>query len=227
MTARLPAGSTAATDDTFNNNSPNTWTFTGISDFEGGFDVFNNNSTGRVVNALDATSAETAQYISLESHVNSGEISLVDQMVGEAFVRDRAYTDGDYIGNGGTISVDVDLSQAIAGLGPLHHWRQCQRRQRLGNDLVSVNRIDQARAASTLWEFRSSRFPATCRDRHFELANGPIDTGFFTYDLYFTNDTSPYTDGDAPGLENLANTNLGENATKQSPSTTCGCWPAR
>ncbi|HSO47793.1 MAG TPA: autotransporter domain-containing protein, partial [Rhizobiaceae bacterium] len=197
--------------DTFNNNSPNTWTFTGISDFEGGIDTFNNNSVGRVVNAIDFTSAETAQYISLENYVNSGEVSLVDQLPGDTFVRDRAYTDGDYISSGGTISVDVDLSQATPDSDRFIIGGDAIDGKGTETTFVSVNRIDQGPGGFTplgipVIEIRGDVLGST----NFELANGPIDTGFFTYDLFFTDDASPYTDGDAPGLENLANTNLGE-----------------
>ena len=194
-------------DDTFNNNSPNSWIFTGTSDFESGEDTLNNTSadattSGFILNAVLAGSSETAQYVSLEQFNNAGKVSLSDQLAGETFFRDRAYTDGSYDGQDGNIHVDADLGQNpdsdrfIVG-GDV-----------TGRTLVEVNNIATGPGVYSKVGIPVIEVQGNSSAGEFSLANGPISAGFVTYDLYFTVDMAPYANGNDPGKLSLANSDL-------------------
>jgi hypothetical protein len=182
--------------DTFNNYSPDTWAFVGTSDFGSGDDVLNNVYTdslteGRIVNAVDGTTAETATYYRLENFNNDGLVTLVDQSSGDTFVRDRAYTTGNYRGGysayEGHIALDANLStdtslsdsdRFIIG-GEAEGWTE-----------VQINDVDTGFGAFgdviPVIEIATAGGGG-----QFYLAD-PIDKGLYSYDLFYVNDLSPF-----------------------------------
>lgn len=202
-------------DDVFNNNSNTTWTFTGISDFGAGDDVLNNTYTnpvtfGVVENAVDSSAYETAQYIDLEQFNNAGVVTMQDQLPGDAFMRDRIYTDGDYHGDDGMIAVDINLSAGSADSD-----RFIIGGEATGMTYVAVNNIGTLGGAYDPYGIPVIEIGTGGGGGAFELADGPIDTGIFSYDLYYTDDTSNHFDDDIKDSASLANINLGsaENET--------------
>ncbi len=107
--------------DTFNNYSSDTWNVTGISNFGSGYDQVYN--PGHIQAAFNGNYGETTQFLGLEKLVdgkydNGGDISLQDQDSGDAVLKaDRLYTSGNFVGDGGTLSVDAYLDSDTPGSG--------------------------------------------------------------------------------------------------------------
>jgi len=139
---------------------------------------------GVIENAFNEEVSETAQYLDLEKFYNGGVISLQDQYFGERLYRDRAYTDGDFIGEGGLIAIDAELS----GFNP-DADRFIIGGNVSGTTFVDVNIIGlgpvvfDARGIPVI-EIAGDVDPGTS----FQLNGGPIDAGLFSYDLHYTTD---------------------------------------
>jgi hypothetical protein len=198
-------GSLAA--DRVENNSSESWVFTGVSNFLGGDDTLNNNSTGLIRNAVDAEGAETAEYVSLESFNNAGLLTLSDQSMGQDFLRDRAYTDGDFTGLGGTLAIDADLGASNPDADRLLIGSRALE----GTTYVDVNLV-----SSEFGGLNEAGIPVVAIGTaegsigSFMLSNGPIDMGLFTYDLYYRTDLGDLATGNDEGQGSLANTGFDE-----------------
>ncbi|MDQ0390701.1 autotransporter domain-containing protein [Labrys monachus] len=108
-------------NDTFNNNSSNTWITVGDNQFGAGNDTVNN--VGRTETAVQGAVAETTNFYGLETFVNgdpdseaAGLLTMIDETSGQiAFdgARDVTYVSGvfDGVGNS-TVGLDTYLGKA-------------------------------------------------------------------------------------------------------------------
>jgi hypothetical protein len=141
---------------------------------------------GVIVNAFDGELSETAQYTGLEKFYNGGVISLQDQEFGEDFNRDRAYTDGDFIGEEGLLAIDANLSDS--GSGPDAD------RFIIGGNVSGTTYVDIDIVGFGQAMYNGMGIPVievagdVDAGTTFELNDGPIDAGLFTYDLYYVDE---------------------------------------
>jgi hypothetical protein len=192
-------------DDVFVNLSGETWNFTGISDF-GGYnddDLLVNYAGGPfdgvIRNAFDWNERETAQYLSLETFYNSGEITLEDQEFGETFYRDRAFVEGNFIGDYGLISLDADLEVQDSD-------RFIIEGDVSGTTFVAINDLgDQNNIVFNAYGIPVIEIDGDIEEgTNFELVGGPRDYGLFSYDLHYTEDMEGRFYGNGPGQNALA-----------------------
>lgn len=190
-------------DDTFVNLHDESWTFTGTSDFGGGYDVLDNYwggpFEGVIRNAVDGDERETAQYLSLERFYNSGIITLQDQDYGDWFRRDRAFVEGDFIGERGLISLDVDLERQDSD-------RFIIESDVSGTTFVAINDLgEQNNVVFNAYGIPVIEIDGDIADgTTFELVGGPRDYGLFSYDLHYTEDMTGRTYGNGNGQNALA-----------------------
>ncbi len=173
---------TGGGDDTLNNSStgPGFWTTEGTSDFGGGIDTVNNNSGAIIFAATESGVANTTTFANLENFNNSGVIDLQDQSSGDGSnISDTLSTSGDYAGSDGTLEVDAFLG----GPGSVSDVFEVGGNTS-GTTFVSVNNTNSGPGAANDGILVVDVL-GNANEGDFELADGPIDTGFFVYDLEF------------------------------------------
>lgn len=160
------------------------------SRFGGGEDVFSNQAGATVLAATDASKRESSGFRGLETFKNNGgTISLVDGGVGDKFTIANTPGSADLkFEGGGYLAVDASLR----GSG-----------SKADNFIVDGDVSGQTKVmvnnTSTLpGVFNSQGIPVvfvegqTPKEGNFVMADGPIDTGLFDYDLYFVPTGSGY-----------------------------------
>lgn len=204
-------------DDTFVNLGK--WTFTGESRFgKGDNGVYN---AGLIQNAVRAGQRETAIYRSVDTFVNAGVLSLHDQELGDEFRRDRVFIDGDYEGKDGLIVIDADLGEKtvmpdMIGRGAPPPQVAVNDADRViikgdvsGTTYVAVNNIGKGDLRFDTYGIPIIEVDGRNYDASFELANGPIDGGWFSYNLHYTEDMTG-RESNGQGQNSLATGGLGE-----------------
>ncbi|MEQ1770226.1 MAG: hypothetical protein ABL879_10330 [Devosia sp.] len=207
--------STSNTSVIFNNNSPNTWVFTGKSNFDGSNDVVHNNyvdsfTWGVIRTAIDHTASETSQFLGLERlDNNGGDIRMADQLAGLPFYRDRTYTTGNYeVGAGGPGHVIVD---AVLGTGGVFDAD----RFLIGGNATGASYVDVINFNGGHGGLSATAIPiiqvSGSSSASFDLTDGPVDVGLYSYDLVKIEGPGllAYSDGNGAGASQLANTGLG------------------
>lgn len=190
-------------DDTFNNNSSQTWfthsagTSGSISTFGAGIDTINN--TGRTVAARDANIVETVEFRGLEflnngdpTHSEVGLITLLD-----GAVNDRLITSGTFTGVGNsTFAVDAFLGAPGSTADRLIVGTATS-----GATAIVINNTNPDPGSYNPVGIEVVDVSAgTTAAPHFELAQGRIDRGFFFYDLLLRPDNVHVLAG-IPGQE--------------------------
>ncbi|MEM8574698.1 MAG: autotransporter domain-containing protein, partial [Pseudomonadota bacterium] len=152
-------------------------------DFGGGDDFFDNQSGATVGIGSDPSKSESFSFENLETFRNSGgTISLVDGGVGDRFTlaNTPGEADLDFEG-GGFVAVDANLA------GPGSQGDSFI----VDGDVSGVTRVVVNNASSLPGVLNADGIPiiyvegATPNENNFVLADGPIDTGLFDYDLFF------------------------------------------
>jgi len=169
--------------DTFVNRSGGVFNARKTSNFRGGDDLFRNDSGGIVQAAGNGGAQEATKFVGLETFKNRGLISMIDNGVGDTFT--IANTPGgkdlNYEG-GGTLGVDAFLG----GPGSKADVFTVQGNVS-GVTKVAVNNTNAGPGALNTQGIRVVNVTGkTPNEGNFVLQDGPIDTGLFTYDLFFT-----------------------------------------
>ena len=178
-----------AQNDRFVNQAGGVFETKKTSLFGAGNDLFVNQSGGTVLAATDGGARETSGFQGLETFKNRGLISMIDGGVGDRFT--IANTPGgknlNYEG-GGLLGVDAFLG----GPGSKADVFTVQ-----GN-VSGVTKVVVNNTNTGPGTFNSQGIPVVFVDGktpnagNFVLRDGPIDTGFFDYDLFFTPTGSGY-----------------------------------
>ncbi len=156
------------------------WITEDTSDFGAGNDTVNNNA---IIQAGDAAGfAETTTFANLENlNNNTGVIDLQDETFhGGSNISDRLVTSGNYIGNGGGLSIDAFLG----GAGSLADVLD------VGGNVTGATQVfvTDTNAGPGVYNptgILVAHAAGTTAAGDFVLANGPIDKGLFAYDLVF------------------------------------------
>ena len=155
--------------DTFNNGAGGTFEARGESNFRDGFDVFNND--GGIVHALGNTS-----LVNLEEFNNSGLISMVDGKPRDVFVIDGPVAFNAL--SGSALDVDAKLGRSKADLLVIDGNVE-------GKTAVSLNNVSPGGGAFNKAGIPVVEVTGSVGPKDFVLKGGPVDTGFFRYDLFF------------------------------------------
>jgi|GEM_PF-6383185 len=163
-------------DDTFNNNSFNSWITVGDNDFGDGDDLFDNN--GGTYTAVDDTVSETTRFLGLETLINSGFISMQDGGTG-----DVTETADIYQGEFGALGVDAYLSGATGSYAD---------RFVIGGEAQGFTElyVDDANGGPGTYDpdgvlVIDANGAINGDGSEFALANGPLDYGLYNYDLFY------------------------------------------
>jgi Autotransporter beta-domain/Autochaperone Domain Type 1 len=165
-------------DDAFSNAG--LWQTGGTSDFGGGTDAVSN--SGMIRFGAHADVAEAATFSNLESLVNAGTITGLDQVQADGSTSfDTLDVSGDYVGTAGAV---LALDAFLGGPG----------------SLADVMTVHGSTSGSTAIQVRNTNGGMGEANEHgillvdvkvdasasdFYLANGPINAGLFNYDLSF------------------------------------------
>lgn len=160
--------------DMVQNTAGGTWEARLTSEFGAGADVLQN--AGVIRSAVDAAAGETVVLNGLENFFNTGLITLADG--GDT---DRLQTTGNFIAGSGTLAVDTFLG------GPGSPGDQFIIGGNVSGGVTSVivNNTNPGPGAFNQVGIPVVIVGGTTDKDDFKLASGPIDTGFFSYDLFF------------------------------------------
>lgn len=181
-------------DDRLTNSG--VWNTRGTNQFGDGDDFVDNE--GVLVAAGDGAVQEETDLDGLESFRNSGLITLVDGGAGDGLL----IGDGDYEGDGGELAVD-----AVLGAGPAGRSDVLFIDGNVTGDVtrISVNVVDVIGA--NIDGITVVDVEGDTGEGDFELRNGPISSGFFTWNLRFddiANVHELFTSGVGVGAYELA-----------------------
>ena len=177
--------------DVVNNNSSNTW-FTHTAgttgstwNFNAGNDVYNN--FGRTVAAQSSTIVETVVFNSLEEFNNGDptrvEVGLLTLLDGG--LNDTLSTSGNFTGVGNsTFAIDAFLGPPGSTADRLNVGGNTN-----GATAVVVNNLNPGPGSYNPVGIPVVVVTGNTAASHFFLANGPIDRGMFTYDLFLRSTT--------------------------------------
>jgi len=152
--------------------------------FGDGSDLFVNEAGGTVQAATDVSQSETTRFVGLETFRNRGLISMVDGRAGDKFILSNTVdgTDLDFeAGPGSTLALDVFLDGPASPADNFFIQGNVS-----GQTAVVVNNTNVGPGT-----FNPQGIPVIFVDGNtpsaldFQLQDGPIDTGFFDYDLFF------------------------------------------
>lgn len=171
-------------DDRFFNQSGGVFETKMTSLFGGGNDLFVNQSGATVLAATMAGRSESSGFQGLETFRNAGGlISMIDGGVGDQFT--IANTPGSKnlsFQGGGFLGVDANLRGPGARADIFNVDGNVS-----GQTKVIVNNASTQPGVFNSQGIRVVNVMGTTpKASNFVLADGPIDTGFFDYDLYFT-----------------------------------------
>ncbi|ODR97478.1 hypothetical protein AUC70_00130 [Methyloceanibacter stevinii] len=177
-------------NDRFVNLSGGVFETKKMSLFGGGEDVFVNQTGATVLAATNANSREMSGFEGLETFKNAGgTISLVDGGVGDTFTLANTPGSADLkFEGGGYLAVDASLR------GPGSKADNFI----VDGDVSGVTKVMVNNTGTQPGVFNSQGIPIVFVDGktpsagNFVLADGPIDTGFFDYDLFFVPTGSGY-----------------------------------
>ncbi|WP_108681155.1 hypothetical protein [Methyloceanibacter sp. wino2] len=158
--------------------------------FGGGEDVFSNQTGATVLAATNASKRESSGFRGLETFKNNGgTISLVDGGVGDTFTLANTPGSADLkFEGGGYLAVDASLRGAGSKADNFI----------VDGDVSGVTKVMVNNTSTLPGVFNSQGIPVvfvegqTPKAGNFVMADGPIDTGLFDYDLYFVPTGSGY-----------------------------------
>jgi outer membrane autotransporter protein len=147
------------------------------SDFGGGFDTFENRGT--VHTASDPSTDEFTSFVNLELFENRGLISLVDGAPGDVFLISGPSLTFEAKGKS-TLAVDADLGGPGSTSDILSIEGDVDGRTR-----VVVNNTSAGGGAPNQEGITVVQVTGAVDDDAFFLKGGPVDAGFFDYQLFF------------------------------------------
>lgn len=157
--------------------------------FGGGDDLFVNQSGATVLAATNASKQETSGFQGLETFRNGGLISMADGGVGDKFTIANTPGAADLtFEGGGYLAVDA----ALGGPGSKAD------KFIVDGDVSGQTKVMVNNTSTQPGTFNSQGIPVvfvegqTPNASNFVLSDGPIDTGLFDYDLFFTPTGSGY-----------------------------------
>ncbi|MEM8575041.1 MAG: autotransporter domain-containing protein [Pseudomonadota bacterium] len=171
-------------DDKFVNQSGGVFETKKTSFFGAGSDLFRNQSGGTVLAATNASKSESSTFEGLERFENAGLISLQDGGAGDSFTMSNTPggTDLKFVGkSGSTLAIDTFLDGPASATDTLT----------IEGGVSGVTWVDVNNTNSGPGTFNPDGIPVvfvtgnTPAAGNFQLSDGPIDTGFFNYDLFF------------------------------------------
>lgn len=172
------------------------WFTRGINTFyEGGGDVLANISNpflyGVIQTAFEADEHEYTEFRGLEQFQNSALLNMIDGGTG-----DETRTTGDYVGQSGRLGVDAFLGSPGKGNGARSDVFMIDG-DSSGRTGVVINDLSRGAGYFNPQGIMVVHVEGTTDDNmqtsppgNFYLANGPIDKGFFNYDLYRVEENS-------------------------------------
>ncbi|WP_119274140.1 autotransporter domain-containing protein [Taklimakanibacter deserti] len=180
--------------DTVNNFSDESWIVAGdnvVNDFQGGDDTIEN--YGRIITAITADLEEDVFFSGVQQFNNGfptmvgtgpnyGLLTMIDQTLGQDFVMDRTVTEGsDHVFAGGEFSkLGID---AFLGADPDTADFLEIRGDNTGATALIVNDINPGAGAFNPDGILFAHVDGDSPEGAFFLPNGPIDKGFFSYDI--------------------------------------------
>ncbi len=143
------------------------------SDFGGGDDGFNN--TGTVHTANNAAVGEATAFINLENFNNSGLVSLIDGGTGDSFT-----LSGNFNAGSGTLGLDAFLGGPGSPADLFIVGGNVT-----GQTAVVINNTNPNDGVFNEVGITVITVNGSVDESAFALQDGPIETGFFSYDLFF------------------------------------------
>ena len=191
MIGRIDLSSAGYTEagNVFNNTSNDSWHFTGTSNLGDGFeDIYNNTGTIYTTDPdnpafNDTTILTGVEYFNNGGGGETGTIDLQDGYTGDVFI--LAPTEGGtlaYHGADGQSALKVDAflsspSQSSSDMLVIDG-------DVTGSTAIYVNKVGKGFGAYNPTGIEVVSASGSLPPGSFYLANGPIETGMFTYDLY-------------------------------------------
>ncbi|HVY19329.1 MAG TPA: pertactin-like passenger domain-containing protein [Bauldia sp.] len=162
--------------DTFNNLSTGYFRVVTDSDFGDGADVVNNSGV------IDASGGGTGNksFVALETLNNTGGlVSLVDNHAGDHFT-----TSGNFVGSGTSlVGLDVDFSNP--GAADVYTIQG----NSSGTTRVVINPTGITPGTPHVGDIGVIVVNGTTSEPDFDLAGGPVNAGFYAYDLFLDGNT--------------------------------------
>jgi len=180
--------------NTVNNFSADSWIVAGVgvvNDFGDGEDVSNN--FGRTVTALSADVEESVSFTNLEEFNNGlattvgtgpdyGLLTMIDQSVGQVFMRDMTTYSGDGLVWTGGPNSQLGIDAFLGGASDTADLLVIEG-DNAGTTAVRVNDINGGAGVYNPDGILFATVDGTSPEGSFFLSDGPIDKGFFTYDV--------------------------------------------
>jgi outer membrane autotransporter protein len=167
-----------AFDDTLNNLG--LWQTVGTSDFGTGTDIVNNSGTLKF--SSKAGVAETTKIAGVENFANSGLITSQDQTAGDGSTSfDALELSGNYVGSAGSV---FGLDAFLGGPGSLADVVTIDGNSS-GSTAISIRSTNPGNGAANTAGILLVNVKGSASASDFRLTNGPINQGFFIYDLKF------------------------------------------
>lgn len=161
--------------DAFANNAGAVFEARATSDFGGGDDAFDN--FGTVHTAGDPGVAEATAFINLENFNNHGLVSLIDGGTGDSFT-----LSGNFNAGSGALGLDAFLGGA--GASPTDRF--IVQGNVTGQTALVINNTNlNGGVLNTVGVDQFIFVDGALDANSFVLANGPVEAGFFSYDLFF------------------------------------------
>ncbi len=160
------------------NRSSGTFEARGDSQFRDEYDGFANHGLVHAADGKDQR--ETVRFNGLENFFNYGRLSLVDGGAGDRFIVSGAFHGQD----GGIVELEAALD------GPGAPTDTIRIHDALGRNGVVVTNVGTTGGAPTsvgivLVDIEGEPVDRNFEAKNFFLANGPVDAGFFDYELFF------------------------------------------
>jgi outer membrane autotransporter protein len=152
-----------------------TWNARLDSDFQGGDDTVTNTLSGIVRTAHNGGATEITRFNGLENFNNSGLVTLVDGGEGDLFSLTSNFNAGS-----GVLAVDAFLG----GPGSVADVMQVGGNV-TGQTALRVNNTSPSGGALNREGITVVEVEGNANANNFFLENGPIDAGFFVYELFF------------------------------------------
>jgi hypothetical protein len=158
------------------------WLTQGVNTFTGtGGSTLENKPEGVIRTAFNAAVAETTEFRDLPTLLNQGLISLIDDGVGDSFVHT-----GNFVGDNGRLGVDAYLGAAGSTADVVQIDGNVS-----GVTGIIVNDTNPGLGVYNPEGILVVHVEGTTSDNNltspegsFELADGPIDKGVYSYDLF-------------------------------------------
>jgi Autochaperone Domain Type 1 len=145
------------------------------SNFGAGNDRFTNTDSGIVRTAHNGGATEITRFNGLENFYNSGLVTLIDGGEG-----DRFFLSGDFHAGSGVLGVDAFLGPP----GSIADVMQIEN-DVTGETALRVNNTSPFGGALNKQGITVVEVLGNATAGNFYLENGPIDAGFFVYELFF------------------------------------------